>query len=71
METIIEPSKFDGRHVTYVDRFKLVHTGYIVGQHPGGTKYYVQSDVAAVEPADWHFIIDARVLKAVLDKDTK
>lgn len=67
-DVIIEPSKWDGRHITYVDRFKLVHTGNVIGQEPGGKILFIQSDKRKVDKATWHFTIDSRIIKAVLDK---
>jgi len=66
-DVIIEPSKWDGRHITYVDRFKLVHTGNVIGQEPGGKILFIQSDKRKIEKATWHFTIDSRIIKAVLD----
>ena len=67
-DVIIEPSKWDGRHITYVDRFKLVHTGNVIGQEPGGKLLYIQSDRRNVEKATWHFTITPKIINAVLDK---
>lgn len=67
-EVIIEPSKWDGRHITYIDRFKLVHTGNVIGQEPGGALLYIQSDKKNVEKAAWHFTVASKIIKAVLDK---
>ena len=48
-DVIIEPSKWDGRHITYVDRFKLVHTGNVIGQEPGGKLLLVTCSIWPME----------------------
>ncbi len=67
-DVIIEPSKYDGRHITYVDRFKLVHTGNVIGQEPGGKILFIQSDKKSAPKATWHFTINTKLIKAVVDK---
>ena len=64
----MKTSIHDGKAVTYVDHFKIAHTGKIVGQADDGSVFYVQSDRKGIKPAPWHFTVTPKILPAVLNK---
>lgn len=63
----MRPSRYNGRHLTYVDPAKLVHTGIVIGESEDGDWIYVQSDQFAAGPDDWHFKVARVMLPGMLD----
>lgn len=55
----MKKSKHDGKPVRYVDHFKLVHTGSVVGQSDDGQWLFCQSDRSTAPPKEWHFKVAA------------